>query len=116
MNEFRVMLTVRPPGFVEKLWYWSLSIPAPLGCSEPLKREARVRLLPQSWTRIHKRYANRHGLYWMPCILCLRPYGGHQSAGRVPDPEYGPGSGRSIDICPHCTRHGRHIPLPEDDP
>lgn len=115
MTRYQVTLTVRPPTWIERLWYWHLGIPAPLACSQPTKWEAWTRLLPQSWTRIHQRYANANGFYWKPCLLCSRPYGGHQSAGSIPDPEYGPGSGRSIGICPHCTRHGRHVPLAEGD-
>ncbi|MFF8100162.1 hypothetical protein ACF07S_10360 [Streptomyces sp. NPDC016640] len=115
MARYQVTLTVRPPTWIERLWYWSLDIPAPRACSAPLRSEPWIRLLPQSWTRLHKRYANRHGFYWMPCLLCSRPYGGHQHAGSIPDPEYGPGSGRSVGICPHCTRHGHHVPIDYDD-
>ncbi|MEU5900566.1 MULTISPECIES: hypothetical protein [Streptomyces] len=115
MARHQITIAMRPPKPIERLWYWSLGIPAPLACGPPKKREAWVRLLPQSWTRIHQRYARANGFYWLPCLLCSRPYGGHQHAGSIPDPEYGPGSGRSIGICPHCTRHGRHIELSDED-
>ncbi|MFE9735468.1 hypothetical protein ACFYO9_33995 [Streptomyces sp. NPDC005863] len=115
MTRHQVTITMRPPTRIERLWYRSLGIPAPAACGAPKKWEAWIRLLPQSWTRIHQRYAKRHGFYWLPCVLCSRPYGGHQHAGSIPDPEYGPGSGRSVGICPHCTRHGRHIELSDDD-
>jgi hypothetical protein len=56
-------------------------------------------------------YAQRHRYFWLPCPLCDRPFGGHEwrpVAGRcctVPDPLDGPG--RSVGICPDCTRAGR---------
>ncbi|MFD5910233.1 hypothetical protein ACFWHL_16100 [Streptomyces massasporeus] len=115
MARYQVTLAMRPLTRIERLWYWRLGIPAPLASSAPRKWEPWIRLLPQRCTRIHQRYARRHGLFWMPCILCTRHYGGHQYAGSIPDPEYGPGSGRSVGICPSCTRHGRHVPLPADD-
>ncbi len=115
MARYQVTLTMRPPSWIERLWYRSLGIRPPLACCAPKHREAWVRLLPQAWTRIHERYARTNGFFWLPCVLCSRPYGGHQSGGRIPDPEYGPGSGRSIGICPRCTRRGRHIELGDED-
>ncbi|GGV45732.1 hypothetical protein [Streptomyces spectabilis] len=116
MARHHITIAMRPLRLIERLWYWRLGIPAPLASGpSPAKREAWIRLLPQSWTRIHHRYAERHGYYWLPCILCTRPYGGHQYAGSIPDPVYGPGSGRSVGICPHCTRRGRHVELDHDD-
>lgn len=115
MTRHQVTLTMRPLSLIERAWYWSLRVPAPLACSAPLRSEPWVRLLPQSWTRIHQRYAQRHGYFWKPCILCTRPYGGHQHAGSIPDPEHGPRSRRSVGICPHCTRRGRHVELPAED-
>lgn len=115
MARHQVTLTLKPLTWIDRLWYWRLGIPAPLSSSRSGKWDNWVRLLPQAWRPIHQRYASGHGLFWLPCLLCSRFYGGHQYGGSIPDPEYGPGSGRSVGICPHCTRHGRHVPLPDDD-
>lgn len=108
---------MRPLGLIEQFWYWRLGIRPPLsvGSTRDLPNEKWVRLLPQRWVRIHRDYARRHHLFWLPCLLCTAHYGGHQSGGSIPDPKYGPGSGRSVGICPRCTRAGRHVELPEDD-
>ena len=108
--EHTVTLEMRPLGFVQRLWYWWLGIPAPRATSE--RRGRWMRLLPQSWTRFHRNYAHKHGLFWSPCVLCDRPYGGHQHAGSIPDPTYPEHSGRSISICPRCTRKGRSWNVP----
>lgn len=49
----------------------------------------------------HRRYARRHGFFWLPCVLCLREFGGHEVVDSIPDPVEGPGRGMSI--CPVCT-------------
>lgn len=117
MTRYSATMHMRPPGLVERLWYWRHGIRPPLStaASRRLKNEKWVRLLPQRWARIHREYAHRHRLFWLPCVLCSAHYGGHQFAGSIPDPEYGPGSGRSVGICPRCTRAGRHVELPEED-
>ncbi|MGW2170384.1 hypothetical protein ACWC1C_07610 [Streptomyces sp. NPDC001705] len=95
---------------LERLWYWRLRIPTPLATTREPRSAAWVRLLPQAWLSVHRRYATKHGYYWLPCTLCSRPYGGHQHAGSIPDPTAGPG--RSIGICPQCTRAGRSWRIP----
>lgn len=108
--KFEVTLTMRPPGLVQRLWYWSIRLPVPLAVSRRRRSDDWIRLLPQSWTRIHQRHAAKHGLYWTSCLLCSRPYGGHQHAGSIPDPTGPPGSG--VGICPACTRAGRSWDAP----
>lgn len=49
----------------------------------------------------HRAYANRHGYFWLPCLLCLRPFGGHEVVDRIPDPMKG--GPFFISICPACT-------------
>ena len=49
----------------------------------------------------HKRYAQACGYFWLPCVLCDRPYGGHEIVDTIPDPTRGPGAG--LTICPACT-------------
>lgn len=117
MTRHAVTMQMRPPGRIERLWYWRLGLRPPLavGTTRTMKCEKWVRLLPQRCTRIHREYARRHHLFWLSCLLCTAHYGGHQSGGSIPDPEYGPGSGRSVGICPRCTRAGRHVELSEDD-
>ena len=108
---YRRTLTLRPPTRIERLWYWRLRIPAPQAVTSDRRSAAWVRLLPQSWTAMHRRYANKHGYFWLPCTLCSRPYGGHQMAGSIPDPTSGH-PGMSIGICPRCTRAGRSWRVP----
>ncbi|MFE9855588.1 hypothetical protein [Streptomyces sp. NPDC005780] len=117
MTRYSATMRIRPPGLIECLWYWRLGIHPPLsvGTTRDLSSEKWVRLLPQRWARIHRDYAGKHGFFWLPCLLCTCYYGGHQFGGSIPDPEYGPGSGRSVGICPRCTRAGRNVELPGED-
>lgn len=69
-------------------------------------------LVPYRWRSAHRAYAQTHRYYWMPCVLCDRPYGGHEtlrSYGKpdsVPDPLR---PGGFTMICPVCTRAGRGV-------
>lgn len=115
MTRHVVRFNMRPPTRLERLWYRRLRINPPLATGPVPRSQAGIRLLPQSWTWAHRRYADKHGLFWQPCILCHRHYGGHQYAGSIPDPTSGPAI--SIGICPNCTRAGRswHARLPIED-
>lgn len=53
----------------------------------------------------HARYANRHGLFWLPCPTCRRYFGGHEIHGSVRAPEKGPG--RWVSICTYCLLDGK---------
>lgn len=101
-----VRLTMRTPQLAERAWYRRLGIPVPLavGSSGPWHANW-VRLLPYRWRRIHRRYAQAWGFFWLRCPLCDRPFGGHESGATIPDPIEGPG--RGITICSRCTREGR---------
>jgi hypothetical protein len=110
--KYTATLTLRRPSLLARLWYWRIGIPAPLSESRHHWSADWVRLLPANWSRTHRRYAERHGYFWAPCVLCDRPYGGHQSAGSIPDPTYPEHSGRSVVICPRCTRAGRAWQVP----
>jgi hypothetical protein len=103
----RVKLALRKPTPVQRLWYWRLGVPTPAATTNSHRSSDWVRLLPCSWEGVHQRYARRHGYFWLPCVLCGKPYGGHQSGGSIPDPTYPEHSGRGITICPRCTRAGR---------
>jgi hypothetical protein len=111
MTRFTVTFKMRPPSWIERIWYWRICLPAPLAVSSSHRSAAWVRLLPQTWTAIHRRYARKRGYSWLPCTLCNRPYGGHQFAGSIPDPT-ADHPGTSIGICPHCTRQGRSWRVP----
>jgi hypothetical protein len=69
-----------------------------------------ARLVPYRWRAFHRRYAARHGFFWLPCILCDRPFGGHESGDSIPDPT-GPTNG-GVAICSQCTRAGRGWRIP----
>lgn len=58
-------------------------------------------LIPYRFRAFHRAYAASHGYFWLRCLLCSEPHGGHEIAGTVPDPTR-PGVG--IMICPECTR------------
>ena len=70
-----------------------------------------VQLVPERLRWAHRWYAQTHGYFWLPCVLCGRESGGHEwrdidgKESSIPDPTEGPG--RSIGICPWCTRESR---------
>ena len=111
MRRFEVRMTLQPTGFLDRLWGWRCRTRPAFSeaLSKPLPGYKWARLVPMSLTGFHQRYAGTHGLHWGPCVLCMRPYGGHQSAGGVPDPTQPPPAGPLspviyIGICPRCTR------------
>lgn len=69
-------------------------------------------LVPYRLRRIHERYAQTHGYFWLPCPLCGKPFGGHEwrrAAGRpdsVPNPME---PTQYVGICPRCTVAGRGV-------
>lgn len=52
-----------------------------------------------------RRYARRHGYFWLPCQLCGDEYGGHEAGGSLPTDEPGRFSG----ICPACTKERQEL-------
>lgn len=111
MTQYILRLTMRPPNWRTRLWYRYLRIPAPLGVSDGRGSEAWARLVPYRWRAFHRRYATRHRYFWLPCTLCDRPYGGHESGDSIPDPAGPPGA--CIGICSQCTRAGRGWRIPD---
>lgn len=116
MRRFSARMNMRPPGFLDHIWYWWIKQTRPLaeGHSRPVPGLKWARLVPVSARWFHRRYAARHGLHWGPCVLCMGPYGGHQSAGGVPDPMQPPedperGPWYYVGICPRCTRAGKSV-------
>lgn len=111
MTRHVVELDMRPPNWRQRLWYWRLHTAAPQAVSSR-GPEDWARLVPYCWRAFHQRYATRHGYFWLPCILCNYPFGGHESGDSIPDPT-GP-TGGGIVICYRCTRdgHGWRIPHP----
>lgn len=114
IHVYRKTMTLRPPDMVTRLWYrWYCRMQPPR--SECMSREIKslrwARLVPMRFEAFHRAYTARHGLFWLPCPLCMRSYGGHQSAGGVPDPMNPPAGPLSplcyVGICPACTRAGK---------
>jgi hypothetical protein len=66
-------------------------------------------LVPYRWRAWHRRYAHTHGLFWLPCDLCGRPFGGHEITDSIPDPTRPPNGFTSI--CPMCSaeRNGGRV-------
>lgn len=110
MTRHVVHLVMHPPNWAQRLWYRYLRIPAPLATSEPRRSEAWARLVPYRWRGFHHRYAMKHRYFWLPCVLCDRPYGGHESGDSIPDPTGSAGAG--VIICSQCTRAGRGWRIP----
>lgn len=94
MTRHVMVVTLRPPTRLQRLWYRRLGIPAPAAVAscEPRSTDW-VRLLPYRWRSVHRRHAEKHVYFWAPCILCRRPYGGHEAGASIPDPTDGPGMG-----------------------
>jgi hypothetical protein len=101
-----VTLLMRPPSWPERWWYRRLRRAAPLATCAPRDGEHWARLVPYRLRWFHRRYATRHGYFWHPCILCDRPYGGHEAGESIPDPTDEDGR-MFILICSRCTRSGR---------
>lgn len=110
MTRHVLRFTLSPPNWLQRRWYSYLRIPAPLATSGGRGTEGWARLVPYRWRGFHQRYANRHGYFWSPCILCERPFGGHESGDSIPDPTRGTGAG--VMICSQCTRAGRGWRIP----
>lgn len=91
---------MRRPTWLDRLWYRRLGVTPPVATSRGPGRIAR--LVAYRFRRFHQSYATACGFFWLPCPLCDRPFGGHESGGEVPDPTSGPGYG--ISICSECTR------------
>jgi len=83
-----------------RVWYRRLGVTPPL--AESRSWGDLVRLVPYGWRWFHRVVAETGGWFWLPCPLCDRPFGGHESGGTVPDPIMG---GRwGVTICSQCTR------------
>ncbi len=68
-------------------------------------------VLPSRLTPVHHFLAWLGGYFWIPCILCGRPWGGHQwhdRRGFSCTIEYGRNAGHGI--CPACTKRGEAHP------
>jgi hypothetical protein len=109
MGRFTWHAVPKAPGLLDHIWYWRIGERPPvwISTSRPIKGLEWARLVPSCFRSFHIRYAATHGLHWGPCVLCSKPYGGHQAAGGVPDPTmpYSPdGPWYYVGICPRCTR------------
>lgn len=104
MTRLSVSITTQPPSRIQRAWYRRLGLTPPLSVGSTGPRYADlVRLLPYRWRRLHKAFADSHGYFWLPCILCNQHFGGHEAGDSIPDPTQG--ERFSISICSRCTRH-----------
>ncbi len=69
---------------------------APQHWLEAQRKAINYRCVPR-W--LHHFWAWLVGYYWMPCDLCQRPYGGHESCWATD------GNGRCV--CPECAVNGK---------
>jgi hypothetical protein len=100
-------MTMRRPQLADRLWCRRLGLSAPpfTGSTYPRLRWWSMwvaLLVPYAWRPVHRIYAAMTGFFWIPCPLCDRPFGGHESGGSIPDPTRSPGGG--VVICSSCTR------------
>lgn len=53
----------------------------------------------------HEKFARKHNLFWKPCPVCDKPFGGHEMLGKtIPhtDPDKAI-RGHRLPICPECA-------------
>ncbi len=84
-----------PTGFAEVYRRRGLPVPDATSPHDP------AALWPYEPRGPHEQYARAAGYFWLPCVLCTRPYGGHEIVDSIPDPT-GP-ENMFIGICPACT-------------
>lgn len=76
-------------------------------------RQAISRYKERKARRIEENYAHAEGFFWKPCVLCGRPYGGHEIDWESPlsifveSQDY---PGYSEVICPVCAAAGKGDP------
>lgn len=114
-----VTITLHATTALDRVFYRLCGTEPPIseGESGHIRGRRYVRLLPTSWRPIHRWFAHRNGLFYLPCPLCDKPYGGQQSGAMIPDPCEG--EGRYTGICPPCGRRRqraatRHHAKPRD--
>jgi hypothetical protein len=99
--------TFRRPRWHQRLWYWRTGQHTVM-CT-PLNPWTAdwFRLLPYRPRRAHQWFARRHGFFWLPCMLCGKHYGGHESASGIPDPLEDGRMGYSV--CRRCAWSRRKV-------
>lgn len=105
MTRHTVRLTLHPPTPLDLAFYRRWNMTPPHSESTSLAKSL-ARLVPYHRRSWHRAYARANGYFWLPCPLCDQPYGGHESAGRIPDPtDDGTHSYTMwLGICGPCTR------------
>jgi hypothetical protein len=87
---------------LDRIWYRRIRMKPPWSVSRAWPPSARwVRLLPYRWRRFHHSYAVENGFFWLPCPLCGREFGGHETSKTVPDRT---DAGLSHLVCTPCAR------------
>lgn len=113
MTRYQNKITMRPPTWRQRIGHWMTGVRSPaLEGPEPVPGYDWARMVPYALRSFHEGYATEAGLSWRPCVLCGRPFGGHEHGGAVPDPcSEGLPEGASmwIRICSLCTWRGRAV-------
>lgn len=103
MTRFRARITMKPPTWLDRVWYRRINETPPLQAGGTGPRSANLaRLVPYRFRWFHHAYATTHGFFWLPCPLCGREFGGHEWGKSIPNPARGPFS--SIGICSQCSQ------------
>lgn len=108
MRAFTAHMDMKPPGFLDRIWYRRIGVHVRLsGSTRGLRSEKWARLVPYTLRGFHRRYARSHGFFWIPCPLCDRPFGGHESGDGIPDPtseiDIPEGAIMGMAICSRCS-------------
>lgn len=96
-----VTITMSPPGLLDRIWYRSIRAIPPDAVGATYRAGKIARLVPTRFRAFHRAYAAALGFFWLPCPLCGREFGGHQSGKDIPDPTDPP---LYISVCPPCSR------------
>ena len=101
MTRHTATLAMRPPNRIQRTWHRRMNTTPPLmETRHPIGDIAR--LVPYRVRWFHRAFAAAAGYCWLPCVLCDRPYGGHEEGGSIPDPTGGAHCG--IAVCSRCFR------------
>lgn len=105
MATHRVVLSMRKPTYLERRWCRKTKQQIPLACGRTELSTQLMRLVPYRFRGWHHAFATAKGFFWLPCVLCDFPFGGHEDGGSIADPTEG--EGRYVMICSQCGREGK---------
>lgn len=105
MTRLTSIKRLRPPGPLTRTWYRRINDHPPTLCTHNLLTDL-ARLIPYRHRRTHQFIAAIGGYFWHPCLLCNKPFGGHETGKSIPDPTNPP---LWVSICSQCSRnHPEH--------